>query len=125
MSAQTSARSSRGVCEGRSDRFSGEVIGGRAQPTRGDQHPGSTGNLPHLRDQTIPVVSHNGLPEVRKAQSRQLFSKPASIAIHDVSEQKLRADAENLHTGTAGTVSHGDRRSRIAPCREGILCRRS
>ena len=82
--------------EGRGDRFGGEVVGRGAEATGGDQHPAAASRLAQHGDQALAVVSHHGLALVADAQGSQLLRQPAGIAIGDVAEQQLRADAEDL-----------------------------
>ena len=92
-----------GRVKGSSDSFCGEVVWGRAEAASCNQHPAATCRFPHRGHQTGAVVTNHALALVGDAQGRQLLRQPAGIAIGDVAEQQLGADAENLgaHSLTA------------------------
>ncbi len=82
--------------EGCRNRFGGEVIRGGAEAAGGDQHLTTLSGSLQLSDQTLAVIAHHSLAMVGDAQGRQLLSNPARIAIGDVAEQQLGADAQDF-----------------------------
>ena len=82
--------------EGSGDRLGGEVIGGGTQPTGGDQQATAAGRGAHGGDQPLAVVAHHLLAVVGNAEGGQLLGDPAGIAINDVAQQQLGANAEDL-----------------------------
>ena len=72
--------------EGCGDGFRGEVVGGGAQAAGGDQQPATAGGFAHSRYDPPTVVAHHLLAVVGNAQSGELLSNPAGVAVGDVAQ---------------------------------------
>ena len=85
-----------GRFKGCRDRFGGEVVGGGAQAAGGDQQPATAGGFAHSRYHPPTVVAHHLLAVVGNAQAGKLFGQPPGIAVGDISEEELGANAEDF-----------------------------
>ena len=91
-------------CQG----FGGEVIRCRTKTTGGDQNTTAPTRLPGCCSQPLAVITDHGLAVMGESEGRQSFGNPTGIAVENVSQKQLRADAENFDTG----FSHGVRSRR-------------
>ena len=89
------------------DGLTGDVILGGPQPATKDNGIAAPQGQPNAADNALKIVAHLGLMQRVDSSQRQFLTEPGRVGVHDLAEQKFRANGNDFTAHNTSFLTKG------------------